>query len=583
MAVTFEDQDGVFTKEKTLGTVQLRSLNGEIILIPRPSSDPNDPLNWSTPFKYYVAILTCFGMLMCTFLAAGPAVAIIPQAQDFGSGPSTNLAVLLPAVAFFFTTSALTQGTGNLIWMPLITKYGRRPMYIISFTGYLITAIWAGATSGYKSELAARILLGFFSGAGECLGPTTITDVFFLHQRASAMAMYNFSTSSGVSLGIIISGAITLNNSWRSIYWVGASLIGALLILIVFTFPETAYNRVYTEDDAKGPIYENKAAPFRLSLSIILDDEKARIDRYYRENDEDSPSYEPESVSTIQRLEARIRRLEAAVLGRNKYDPLLSGNPTKKSYWSTLALFSGEIYTSETLWTMFIRPFGLILLPPVIWATLVMSVLIGFTVAISSSFANDLATAYGFTAFQSGLCFFGALIGGIIAMPAGGPVGEAVANYFTTRNGGIREPEFRLPAIAISIITAPLGLILYGYGLQNKLNFMIPVLGLSLVSFSGGQAINISFVYTLDAYSPVANEVTIAQLAFKSILGFGLSAGTNTWIAGSGIFLASTEWAIISGGTLLLAVPMFYYGKSLRKSSLKWRAIQFVRWAEDRE
>jgi hypothetical protein len=110
-------------------------------------------------------------------------------------------------------------------------------------------------------------------------------------------------------------------------------------------------------------------------------------------------------------------------------------------------------------------------------------------------------------------------------------VGEAVANYFTVRNRGIREPEFRLPAIAISVITAPLGLVLYGAGLQYKLHFMVPIVGLGLgtkplqmnqfpanlgiVSFSGGQAINISFVYTLDAYGSVSGEVTIAQLAFK--------------------------------------------------------------------
>lgn len=30
-----------------LGRVQLRGENGEVILIPKPSSDPNDPLNWS--------------------------------------------------------------------------------------------------------------------------------------------------------------------------------------------------------------------------------------------------------------------------------------------------------------------------------------------------------------------------------------------------------------------------------------------------------------------------------------------------------------------------------------------------------
>jgi hypothetical protein len=72
-----------------------------------------------------------------------------------------------------------------------------------------------------------------------------------------------------------------------------------------------------------------------------------------------------------------------------------------------------------------------------------------------------------------------------MTVPAGGPVGEGVANYFTVRNRGIREPEFRLPAIAISIITAPLGLILYGAGLQYKLPFMVPIVGLGLGMKSG--------------------------------------------------------------------------------------------------
>ena len=115
-------------------------------------------------------------------------MALVQIAMDFGNGPETNLGELVPKVAFFFTASALSQGTGNLIWMPLINKYGRRPMYLISFAGYFLTAIWSGVTSNYDSELTARVLLGFFSGAGECLGPTTISDVFFLHERATAMA-----------------------------------------------------------------------------------------------------------------------------------------------------------------------------------------------------------------------------------------------------------------------------------------------------------------------------------------------------------------------------------------------------------
>jgi hypothetical protein len=62
-------------------------------------------------------------------------------------------------------------------------------------------------------------------------------------------------------------------------------MIGVLLLLIMFTFLETSYNRVYSEVD-EGDIYENKKNPYRLSLSIILDDdEKARVARYCEEND----------------------------------------------------------------------------------------------------------------------------------------------------------------------------------------------------------------------------------------------------------------------------------------------------------
>jgi hypothetical protein len=238
-------------------------------------------------------------------------------------------------------------------------------------------------------------------------------------------------------------------------------MIGCLIILIIFTFPETAYNRSYDDSD-EDPVLEDKKDLYRASTGL--------------------PS-------------------------------------KKKSYWRTISLFTGERYTQDSLWKMFTRPFGLILLPPVLWATAVKSALFGSALALLSAcklhlwkilyrqanmpslVANDFHRVYHFTPFQAGLGFLGGLVGGflasmsypklwdtkliLVAVPAGGPVGEAVANYFTVRNRGIREPEFRLPAIAISVITAPLGLVLYGAGLQYKLHFMVPIVGLGLGMKSG--------------------------------------------------------------------------------------------------
>lgn len=80
------------------------------------------------------------------------------------------------------------DGVGILFWMPIIVKYGRRPVYIFCYGTYTACNIWAGVAKSYRSELAARILVGFFSSAGLAVAPLTIADLFFLHERGAIMA-----------------------------------------------------------------------------------------------------------------------------------------------------------------------------------------------------------------------------------------------------------------------------------------------------------------------------------------------------------------------------------------------------------
>ena len=137
-----------------------------------------------------MAFVICLAMFMCNLLAAGPTIAIVSTAQDFFPD-FMQTGGLVPAIsktAYFFTSTALMQGTGNLIWMPLVNKYGRRPVYLISYSIYLACAIWAACTYSYGSFLAARILMGFGSGAAETMAPLSIADVFFLHERGLIMA-----------------------------------------------------------------------------------------------------------------------------------------------------------------------------------------------------------------------------------------------------------------------------------------------------------------------------------------------------------------------------------------------------------
>lgn len=248
--------------------------------------------------------------------------------------------------------------------------------------------------------------------------------------------MYNASLNLGVATGAIVDGFIVKYHPWRYIYYVAIALIGGVTIIVWFTFPETAYNR----------------SPDTHGITTTL---HAESEAYHRKL--------PDEEGNVQHIEVQPR----------------AQPKTSELLMQGLKLYHGT-FTEESLWSMTIRPVALLALPPVLWATLVMSVTIGFITAITSNVSPAFETAYGFEAWQSGLCFFAGVIGALIGIFCGGHLSDWVADYFTRRNNGIREPEMRLPAIMISCITGPLALILYGVGIQNKLHWMVPTLGIGL-------------------------------------------------------------------------------------------------------
>jgi MFS family permease len=544
MVCTIVDRNsGNLKKIQNLGSLRLRHVDtNEIILIPTPTNDPNDPLNWSKAYRWYIAIVVSAAIFFCNFLAAGPTVVITQITADFFGPPSENAEFVadISKTAYFFTTTALMQGMGTLLWMPLIVKYGRRPVYVSSFVLYTACAVWAGVAKSYNSELASRIIMGVAAGAAEVLAPLTISDIFFLHERGAVMGIYTCALSSGVSGGIIVSGLISIHYHWRVIYWVSTALIGACTLLVILTFPETIFRR-----------------------------------------DEDAVASTEQIESTT--LDAKSVAEHHDAVDTEKASAISVVIPEKRSYIASLRLFSGR-YTTESLLAIAIRPVILLTLPSVLWATLVMSGTIGFLVAITSNFAPAFSEAYNFQPWQSGLCFIAALIGGFIGIFLGGNLSDWIADFQTRRNNGIREPEMRLPAISISVVTAPLALVLYGVGINNKLHWICPTIGLALINFSIVQATNVSLVYTIDSYRPVAGELVVTQMAFKSAFGFLLSFYTNTWVVESGYIRAYGAMAGISGALLLLFIPFYLFGHTIRAKSWKWPQIRkFVHWNEDRE
>lgn len=74
------------------------------------------------------------------------------------------------------------------LWVPLIAKFGKRPVYVVSFVFFFLSVVWCALAKTYATQMIARIGIGIFSGGPECLAPLTITDLFFVSLVCSVVA-----------------------------------------------------------------------------------------------------------------------------------------------------------------------------------------------------------------------------------------------------------------------------------------------------------------------------------------------------------------------------------------------------------
>lgn len=223
-----------------------------------------------------------------------------------------------------------------------------------------------------------------------------------------------------------------------------SAVIGLVLLVAFFAFPETAYIR--TEPGARSDEDGSSSAP--------------------------EPSSEKAAATATTTSAASTSDVERASRA-----PVPAAR--KMTYLQSLRVFHGTL-TSENLFKLVVRPLGLICLPPVLWAALVEAATIGFLVAMTSNVEVAFEATYHFRSWQVGLCFVSAVVGALLGIPAGGRLGDVMADRLTRRNGGVRDPEMRLPAMIPCLVTAPLGLVLFGVGIEHRLHWIFSTIGIGL-------------------------------------------------------------------------------------------------------
>jgi hypothetical protein len=185
--------------------------DGSMILEPQPDDSHNDPLNWPG-WKRDIALLSlgiwCMvGGGMTPLLAAG----FSNVAQTYHT---TTTRVALSTGLYM-----MGLGVGSVLASPTAIIFGKRPVYLFGAIMFIATSVWCAASPTFNSLLVARVFQGISVSPVECLPSATISEIFFLHERAFRIGIYTLLLLGGKNLVPLVSAAIIQSLEWRWVFW----------------------------------------------------------------------------------------------------------------------------------------------------------------------------------------------------------------------------------------------------------------------------------------------------------------------------------------------------------------------------
>jgi MFS family permease len=450
-----------------------KTRSGEsIILIPQPSDDPNDPLNW----PLWRRDLICFILSMSAIFAT-----------SLGSILAADTIVLTMRFKRLFTEVALMTGyflmgvgAAAVFFVPSGRVWGKRHAFIVGLMILVASSAWAGAVrTNYGSFIAARAIQGVGCAPFETLVNAAVGDLYFVHQRGIRMAFTNLAVFGGAFLTPVFVGKITNVLGWWWNFNLVAIFCGLCLPAVFFFCPETAYRRdaklntdMVADGDATDP-QSASSTEARASESV------------------EKPLSSTDAASNVENAERGMPAAAAAVI------------PPMKTWKQRLALFDGR-KTDESFWKLLLRPFPLLFQPAFAWACLIQGTMIGWTVFIGVILASIfIGPPYWWNEVKTGYTYVGPFVGALIGFALSGILADTSAKFMTRRNNGIYEPEFRIVLIVPMSIIGCAGL--YGFGatasqITGGMHWVVPVVFFAMQVAGMVLGTVSSSLYIVDAY-----------------------------------------------------------------------------------
>ncbi|KAJ0125333.1 major facilitator superfamily transporter [Diaporthe amygdali] len=530
------------------GTMATKHANGkdvrDIVLIPRPSDDPEDPLNWS--FRRKLLSTSC--VVVYTMLLAIPSSAVYSVVTPIRKATGLTLTDLNNGTGIMF----LFYGWGCVIWQPLALQYGKRPAYLLSLVANIIIMATAPLCTTSRTYQVSRVLLGLFGSPVESLCEISITDIWFTHERPKYMAWYGWSLALTGKLAPMISGFINTGMGWEWTLWWCAIFNGIAFIYCFLFMEETNYDRKHVDDSV--PDAEEKSPNSVLkNINMTSTADAASADKSL-DSKEISPASPSSDIEEAQVIKPR------------------------KTYWQKLSLRDKR--RPNRVLDVALAPFKGFLYPPVVYAGLMW----GANSLVWSGVQNATAgtvytTKYGWSTTDVSGAYAAGVIGTITGGYYSGKVGRMLTLRLARRNNGVSEPEHILYLFVASMILVPFSLVLYGVGVVHHIHWFGLVFSQFLLANSNALCVSAALTYAISSYHELSGGMVVTCVLIRNTLSFAINYAITPWLEATGYQNTYVTVAVIGFVWNASLFGMVRWGRRMREATAQryWRDVKRAR------
>ncbi|KAF2451950.1 MFS general substrate transporter [Karstenula rhodostoma CBS 690.94] len=202
--------------------------------------------------------------------------------------------------------------------------------------------------------------------------------------------------------------------------------------------------------------------------------------------------------------------------------------------------------------------------PVILYATFVCSIANSYLVFSLATLGTSFQEQYGFSASQSGLAYLGMTAGFTISQLTAGSLSDGYIRRKTRNGEGAAKPEHRLPILMLGAVFLPAGFIVYGWGLQYRVHWIVPIVGSAFISLGVMYNFLPVQMYVVDSFTVYSVSATGAVGIIRSIVTVVFPLAGDPLYDSLGYGWGNTLLAFLALTSLPMAMIFCKYGERWR-------------------